>query len=172
MKQMLSVIALLACLPGESALADPLHARADGAYWHHDSGWEFPEKVGEFVRVGIPQDVAGSPDAVAHYACDADGVRNTASVDVYQAASAATAQLEARPEGRLTTDGAFALTDSQTLAGTRQIYAVEAAGGPSLVGMYFISAGEWRVRIRITGSSPEAMDAFVRGFTEPAATPR
>jgi hypothetical protein len=170
MYRILSLISLLACLPNGPALADPLHVRADGAYWHHDSGWEFPEKIGEFVRVGIPQDVAGSPDAVAYYACVENGVRNTAAVDVYQAKSAAAPELERPPEGSLTSDDTFPLNAAQALTATRQIYAVSSPG--ALVGMYFISAGEWRIRIRITGSRPEAMDAFVRGFTEPATTPR
>src|SRR5262245_48999970 len=74
-----------------TAGADPIHAIADGAYWHHDSGWVFPEKIGEFVRVGIPQDVAGSRDAVAYYAWNVDGSRIVVSVDVFPADSAADA---------------------------------------------------------------------------------
>jgi hypothetical protein len=171
MKRMLPLIALLAWLPDAGALADPLHARSDGAYWHHDSGWVFPERVGEFVRVGIPQDIAGSPDAVAYYAREVDGVRNTAAVDVYQATSAAAADIEARPEGRLTADAGFVLNEAQALNGTRQVYA-DAAGTPTLVGMYIFSAGDWRIRVRITGSQLESMDAFVRGFIELAATLR
>lgn len=163
--------ALLAYLPHQLALADPIHAVAGGAYWHHDSGWVFPEKIGEFERVGIPQDVAGSPDAVGYYACVENGERMTASVDVYEAKSAATTELESRPEGRLTSDGAFPLSATPALAGTRQIYE-GGPGTPAFVGLYFIDAGEWRVRIRITGSQVEVMDAFVRGFTGPAATPR
>ncbi len=170
MYRILSLILLFACLPNGQAFADPLHARADGSYWHHDSGWVFPEKIGEFVRVGIPQDVAGSPDAVAYYAYAENGVRNTAAVDVYQAKSAAAAELETRPSGRLISDDRFPLNAAQALTATRQIYAIGESA--AFVGVYFISAGEWRIRIRITGSRPEAMDAFVRGFTGPAAIPR
>jgi hypothetical protein len=43
----------------------------------------------------------------------------------------------------------------------RRIY-TDSAGAPSLIGLYVINAGEWRVTIRISGSRPEAMDAFVR----------
>jgi hypothetical protein len=161
MYRILSLIALLACLPA-SAFADPIHARADGAYWHHESGWVFPEKVGEFVRVGIPQDVAGSQDAVAYYACEVGGARNTASVDVYLAKSAAAAELETPPEDRLTSEGTLPLGATQAVAGTRRIYAA-GTGTEGFVGVYFVSAGDWRVRIRITGSELSAMDAFVRG---------
>ena len=68
-------------------LADPLHAVADGAYWHHDSGWVFPAKAGEFALVGVPQDVAGSREAVAYYAREASGSRTVVSVSVYPAES-------------------------------------------------------------------------------------
>jgi hypothetical protein len=71
--------------------ADPLHAIRGGAYWHHDSGWIFPEKIGSFVRVGMPQDIAGSRDAVAYYAYELNGSRTTASVDVYPVDSATAA---------------------------------------------------------------------------------
>ncbi len=58
----LAALALFYIFP---AHADPLHARAGGEYWHHDSGWIFPEKIAGFERVGVPQDVAGSRVAAA-----------------------------------------------------------------------------------------------------------
>ncbi len=122
----------------------------------------FPEKIGEFVRVGIPQDVAGSEDAVAYYACVENGARNTASVDVYPATSAAAAELEAAPAGRIVVEGAFPVGERRRSAGTRRIYDTRLPERPALTGVYFINAGEWRVRIRISGSRLEAMDAFVR----------
>lgn len=64
------------------AHADPLHARAGGEYWHHDSGWIFPEKIAGFERVGVPQDVAGSRVAAAYYARVENGQRMVASVEV------------------------------------------------------------------------------------------
>src|SRR5688500_4539982 len=89
------LLSLVILFHGPAASADPIHAAADGAYWHHDSGWVFPMKIGEFVLVGIPQDVAGSNDAVAYYARVADGARITASVDLYAPDSASA---EAAPE--------------------------------------------------------------------------
>src|SRR5512134_4085158 len=91
----LFAITLLACMPGGSTLADPIHAVTDGAYWHHGSNWTFPRIIGPYRRVGIPQDVAGSDDAVAHYAYVEDGVRYLASVNVYRASSPAAGELEA-----------------------------------------------------------------------------
>jgi len=158
MNRRLALIAIVAFLPCRPGLADPIHAVADGGYWHHDSGWVFPEKIGEFVRVGIPQDVAGSEDAVTHYARDEDGVRRTASVDVYRAASPAAGELEAR-SGSASSDTVIVST-ARGLSARRE---VSDAGKPLLIATYFVDAGEWRVRIRVTGASLEAMDEFVRG---------
>ena len=157
MRRKLAPIAILAFLPYQTGLADPIHAVADGGYWHHDSGWVFPEKIGEFVRVGIPQDVAGSEDAVAHYARVENAVRITASVDVYRAASAAARELEAR-SGSASSDTVIVST-ARGLSARRE---VSDTGQPLLIATYFIDAGEWRVRIRVTGASLAVMDEFVR----------
>jgi hypothetical protein len=71
-----------------AAAADPIHAIADGAYWHHDSNWVFPARVAAFTRVGIPQDIAGSLDASAWYALQIDGARVVASVEIQAVDSA------------------------------------------------------------------------------------
>jgi hypothetical protein len=76
------------------ALADPLHARAQDEYWHHDSGWIFPGQIAGFERVGAPQDVAGSRDAVAYYARQLNGQRVLASVNVFPADSSRAEVLE------------------------------------------------------------------------------
>ncbi|HEU4780192.1 MAG TPA: hypothetical protein VFS58_09960 [Steroidobacteraceae bacterium] len=158
-----SVFTLLACLASNpGANADPIHAVNGGGYWHHDSHWVFPERIGEFVRVGIPQDVAGSEDAVAHYAWIENGIRNTASVDVFRTSSAA-ADGHAQAAGQLSSEGAFRLSDAQALAGTRQIYTSGVTETPALTGVYSMIAGEWRVTIRIHASRIETMDAFVSG---------
>jgi len=160
MSRTLCLIALLSCLPGGSTRADPIHAVADGAYWHHGSNWTFPEIIGAYKRVGIPQDVAGSDDAVAHYAYVEDGVRNVASVNVYRASSAAAGELETAAPAALTSEGTFLASERTALSGIRRIYG--GSGDSVLTGVYVISAGEWRVTIQISGSRLEAMDAFVR----------
>ena len=86
--------ASIAALYTTSALADPLHARTGGDYWHHDSGWIFPERIAGFERVGVPQDVAGSRDAVAWYAREASGQRVVISVNVFPADSSRAPILE------------------------------------------------------------------------------
>jgi len=157
------VLVSLACLLcSHMAHADPIHAVADGAFWHHDSGWIFPEKIGEFTRVGAAQDVAGSSEAVAHYAAFASGSRIVASVHVYPADSD-TAQSESE-SGKLLTDGAFVLGNAQALSATKRIY-VETDPG-ELIAIYLVTAGEWRVRVRFSGAPAKTMpslDAFVLG---------
>jgi hypothetical protein len=153
-------IALLACLPSEGVHADPIHPVADGAYWHHGSNWTFPQTIERYERVGIPQDVAGSDDAVAHYAYVEDGVRYVASVNVYRASSAAASELEGAAPGLLSSDGVFVVKPN-ALTGIRRIYGGH-GGESALTGVYVINAGEWRVTIQVSGSRLEAMDAFVR----------
>lgn len=155
---------LLACLAvSPLAHADPIHAIGDGAYWHHASHWVFAEKAGAYVRVGFPQDVAGSEDAEAHYAYVENGVRHVAKIDVYRASSEAAGQLEAVPGGQLATEGAFLVSEANALYGIRRVYRTEGSETPVLTGLYLIAAGEWRITIRISGSTTEAMDAFVHG---------
>lgn len=158
--RLLFAMAPLACLPSGNVHADPIHAVADGAYWHHGSNWTFPQNIERYERVGIPQDVAGSDDAVAHYAYVQDGVRYIASVNVYRASSAAAGELEAATPGQLSSEGAFVVKPN-ALNGSRRIYGGQ-GGESALTGVYVINAGEWRVTIQVSGSRLEAMDAFVR----------
>jgi hypothetical protein len=157
------LIASLAPLLCQVAYADPIHAIADGAYWHHDSGWIFPEKIGVFVRVGIPQDVAGSRDAVAYYARTLNGVRIVASVDVY--ASDSDIEREKQATGRLESDEAFPVGKAGALSGRRSIYVAGDDATTASTGVYVIAAGEWQVRIRIAQAPKDSgpmMDSFVR----------
>jgi len=156
----LSLIALLTALPLARLHADPIHARTDGAYWHHGSGWTFPERVGGYARVGVPQDVAGSEDAVAYYALEENGARRIASVDVYLASSASAALLEAPLDGPLISEGHFPLTAAPAVSATRRVYSL-GESTTFVVGLYVVSAGDWRVRICITGPELSALDAFV-----------
>src|SRR5687768_1340199 len=153
-------LALTAGLCGpRPALADPIHSIAQGGYWHHDSGWIFPEKIGEFLRVGIPQDVAGSRDAVAYYAREVQGKRMVASVDVVAADSTADA---ASLEAAQTALGAELASELPlTAVGVKARHGVH--GGQAV---YYIVAGEWRVRIIIElpaeDSDPVPLEDFVR----------
>ena len=156
----LSLIALLSALPLARLHADPIHAKADGAYWHHGSGWTFPERVGGYARVGVPQDVAGSEDAVAYYAIEEDGVRRVASVDVYLPSSASAALLEAPLEGPLISEGTFSLTGAPAISATRRVHSL-GESTTFVVALYVVSAGDWRVRICVTGPELSALDAFV-----------
>lgn len=155
------MIVSLAPLLCHVAQADAIHAIADGAYWHHDSGWIFPEQIGEFVRVAIPQDVAGSRDAIAYYARTLNGIRTVASVDVY--ASDSGNERDA-PTGRLESDDAFPVGKAGALPGRRLIHVVGDGATAASTVVYVIAAGEWQVRIRMAGvpkDSVPMMDSFV-----------
>jgi hypothetical protein len=165
------------------ASADPIHAIAEGAYWHHDSGWIFPQKIGRFERVGIPQDVDGSRDAVAYYACELHGVRTTASVNVYPAdssngqttlADAKSAEL-ASPGTKLRNERSFVIRAARKLSGVRASF-VTVRQTPSkkrethteYAEVYFFDASEWLVKVRIVVPAIESdtlqiLDAFARG---------
>lgn len=160
-------MAAFVLLSSAGAPADPIHSKADGAFWHHDSGWVFPETIGEFVRVGVPQDVAGSRDAVAHYARVVDGVRTVASVDVYPSDSAA--------EHAEITGDSFPVGKDGALKGVVGSRSTVRDGATELVRDYFVAAGEWRVSIRVVALKLDAAsaDAFVRAQrwdTLPGAT--
>lgn len=158
------LIVAVACLPLGYARADPIHSVDQGAYWHHDSGWVFSGKIGEFELVGIPQDVAGSRDAVAHYARVIDGVRITAAVDVYPADSAAADAMRAETAGQLSSEGPFAVGKSGALGGSRLVYRADDDAAVGIVAVYFVATTEWQVRIRIAGARENtlsAMDEFV-----------
>jgi hypothetical protein len=89
------LFAALACLAlAPLCIADTIHTMPGGGYYHHQSGWVFPEKVGEFSLVGAPQDLNGTDDVAAYYARVHKGVRTVASVNVYAPDSA---EPETRP---------------------------------------------------------------------------
>lgn len=158
------LIVAVACLSLGGARADPIHSVDKGAFWHHDSGWIFPARIGDFELVGIPQDVAGSRDAVAHYAHIVDGARITAAVDVYPADSAAADAMKSEAPGKLSSEEPFAVGEPGALTGSRLVYGTEAQGSDQPVALYFIATTEWRVRIRIAGAKAgmlPAMDGFV-----------
>lgn len=156
------------------ALADPLHARLDGTFWHHDSGWLFPARIGEFTRVGVPQDVAGSPDAVAYYERQVAGTRVLAAVDVFQAESAAEDVTLEGASASLTRDAGAAakLRQDELDIGARgyraaRLYAAPGDPSASQRALYFVDTGAWRVRIRIeipqaAGDLSADLDAFTR----------
>jgi hypothetical protein len=144
----------LACLCA-AATADPLHANANGDYWHHDSHWIFPERIGEFIRVGVPQDVAGSRDAVAHYALVVRGQRVVVAVDVFPQDSAAEGVTLAGARDALKaaiSAGSGELQETEMPLAQSRLRATRiAARAPGRDAaaqvLYYVSTGEWRVRV-------------------------
>jgi hypothetical protein len=89
MSQLSRLAAALTCVVfAHVSLADTIHANQEGSYYHHQSGWIFPGKIGDFSLVGIPQDINGTVDVAAWYARESKGVRTVVSVSVYPPDSA------------------------------------------------------------------------------------
>lgn len=162
------MVSVAACFtPPQPVGADPIHATTNGDYWHHDSGWIFPERVMEFVRVGIPQDIAGSSDAVAHYAWTRDGRRIVAAVDVFPADSSADGSTLISARAALGT--AEQTTETELTLGQRSATRVAftpVSGDLPAKTLYFVVAGDWRVRIQVTSprgaDDLSSLDDFVR----------
>lgn len=163
MRLLLTLCATLTCA---TAAADPIHARVDGAYWHHESNWSFPEKLGDFARVGIPQDLAGSRDAQAWYARGAGHARTVASIDLIAPESVAGEPTEDAARGPL--DAAPADIAGLPAGASRAAYLVTRDAARRLIVIYRASAGAWRVRIRIEAPADDVaaaladFDAFAR----------
>jgi len=162
-RRSLKILPLLLLVLSAGTLADPIHAIADGAFWHHDSGWVFAQKIGEFDLVGIPQDVAGSRDAVAYYARTTGGVRTVAAVDVYPQDSALEHEIASGMKQK--SEDSLAIGPGEPLRATRVVY--ESPSGSAMTVLYFVTMRDWRVRIEVTAPVPDAdtlpfLDAFVR----------
>lgn len=175
--------ALLATLvyfaAGPAGMADTLHAIADGAFQHHGSSWIFPQQIGDFVRIGAPQDVDGTVDVVAHYAKVAGSIRTTAVVSVYPPESAAAettlanaksaieSTLKLAKQAAARSEAPFKVGKQPELVGVKASYQTDAAAG-SLANLYFFDTGAWIVKIRggteQAGNDSDALlDDFVRG---------
>ena len=79
--------------------ADPLHAIANDAYWHHESNLIFPATLVGFERVGAPQELDGSSTVVAHYARGADDGRSVVVIEVTPVAEVVAADRSAAESG-------------------------------------------------------------------------
>lgn len=155
------ILALLGATAVQTSFADPLHAIADGAYQHHDSGWIFPLQVGEFTRVGAPQDLDGTSDAIAYYERIVKGRRTTATVNVYPPTSAATDATFEAPEAADEID-----LDSAVLATAARAVLRSEGEHPTVTALYFVDTGPWIVKIQSVGAADAvptgALDAFTR----------
>jgi hypothetical protein len=149
--------------------ADPIHAITQGAFQHHDSGWIFPQQVAGFKRVGAPQDVDGSRDAVAYYARAEKRGRSTAVIDIYPKDSAVGAVTVAQAQTALEREAGLAAakrvhTRLEVSKPALAIAKVSYRAGTVTTCLYFTERGEWIVKIRLSSATlaPRAMDDFVR----------
>ena len=154
-----AALACFACT--QVTLADTIHAIQGGGFYHHQSGWVFPEKIGDYALVGIPQDINGTVDASAWYAREVKGLRTVASVSVYPPDSA---QPETTPASIKATPVMVEISKKPALRAAKLTYKDSKTTRATV---YFVDAGTWIVRIRsslpatIKDTGP-ALEAFVR----------
>lgn len=143
------------------SLADTIHAMQGGGYYHHQSGWVFPEQVGDYTLVGVPGDINGTDDAAAYYTRVHDGVRTVASVTVYPPSSAAP---ETKPASIKAKPVVVAISKQPRLRAARLTFK---DGKSSRTTVYFIDTGGWIVKVRSTLPATDketapALEAFAR----------
>jgi hypothetical protein len=154
-------VALVGFACAQPGHADTIHAMQGGGYYHHQSGWVFPEQVGEYSLVGVPGDINGTEDVAAYYARVHEGVRTVASVTVYPPNSAAP---ETKPASIKATPATVAISKQPRLRAARLTFK---DGKTSRTTVYFIDTGAWIVKVRATLSATDketapALEAFAR----------
>lgn len=162
MKSPSLVATALACFAfAQSSLADTIHAIQGGGFYHHQSGWVFPETIGDFSLVGVPGDVNGTVDVEAYYARVSNGVRTVASVNVYPPDSAAPETTPASIKG---TPVSVEISKQPLLRAAKLAYK---DGKSSRATVYFVDTGAWIVKIRASVPAADKvtgpiLDKFVR----------
>lgn len=155
------VTALACCVFAHASLADTIHAMQNGSYYHHQSGWIFPDRIGDFSLAGIPQDINGTVDVAAWYARESKGVRTVVSVSVYPPDSA---QPQTLPASIKATPVSVEISKKPPLRATRLAFK---EGKRSRAIVYFVDTGAWIVRVRSTVAATDQataplLEAFVR----------
>ena len=157
------LFAALACLAfTQLSSADTIHTLPEGGYYHHQSGWVFPETIGDFSLAGAPQDLNGTDDVVAYYARVHNGVRTVAAVNIYAPDSA---EPQTRPASIKATPVIVEISKQPKLRAAKVVYK---EGKTSRATAYFVEMGAWIVRIRASVPATDkevapAIEAFVRG---------
>jgi hypothetical protein len=143
MNKLSHIAAALACFAFvQVSLADPIHPMQGGGFYHHQSGWIFPETIGDFSLVGVPGDINGTVDVAAYYARVSKGVRTVASVSVYPPDTAAP---ESTPASINSTSVAVDISKQPSLRAAKFAYK---DGKNSRATVYFVDTGAWIVKIR------------------------
>jgi hypothetical protein len=178
MPALFSVTAFL-LLTGRTVCAENFQELADGGVRHTESGWVFPKAVGEFQRVGNPEEVAGTRDKVAKYERSAEGNRIAATVYVYPADSRAedaslegakaviVAGLKSAALAQSWSEGPFRAGKTPVLVGEKAFYKIGIGPDSSQTNLYYFDTGKWVVKIRLTPQKTEkdtfqSLDTFVR----------
>jgi hypothetical protein len=179
-KPALLALLIASTLTGAVSLADPLHKYGnEGAWCHVDSGWMFPENVGNFARVLQPYSIDGNSDAAgAEYRQESGPLQGAIEVDVYGIDSMATdAKLDGAKataahkvgEGaKIESEQPFKLGAAKDLKGVKVNYAA-GANASGRTHLYYFTTDRWHVKVlaTVTGTSKESdeeLDAFVQAL--------
>jgi hypothetical protein len=154
-------VAFVSFALAQTCWADTIHSIVGGGYYHHQSGWIFPETLGEFSLVGVPQDINGTVDVAAYYARVKDGVRTVVSVTVYAPDSA---EPETTPASIKAKPVSMEVSSQPRLRATKVLFK---DGKSSRTTVYFIDTGDWTVKVRATTpitdkSIAPVLDRFAR----------
>lgn len=152
---------LTGCALAPASVADTIHATPDHGYYHHQSGWVFPDKIGDFALTGAAQDIDGTIDVIAYYARESKGVRTVVSVNVYPPDSAAP---ETTPASIKATPLTVEVSKQPRLSATKLTYK---DGKSTRATVYFVDTGAWIVKIRSSvpatdKTSGPILEQFVR----------
>jgi hypothetical protein len=163
-----------ATLTGSATLADPLHKYGnEGAWCHVDSGWLFPQDVGNFARVLQPYSIDGNSDAAgAEYRSESGGVEisvygvDSMATDANIDGAKATAAHKAGAVAKIESEGPFALGAAKDLKGVKIKY-TPASG--TQTNLYYFTTARWRVKVLAAAKgtdkgSDNALDAFVQAL--------
>jgi hypothetical protein len=172
-------ITALALLAGRTVCAENFQELADGGVRHTESGWLFPKAIGEYQRVGNPEEVAGTRDKVAKYERSTEGNRIAATVYVYPPDSRAedaplegakavlVAGLKSADLAQLWSEGPFRAGKTPVLVGEKAFYKIGIGPDSSQTNLYYFDTGKWVVKIRMSPQKTEkdtfqSLDTFVR----------
>ncbi|MBM0103296.1 hypothetical protein JM946_01005 [Steroidobacter sp. S1-65] len=165
-------------------MADPLHKFGnEGAWVHVDSGWKFPQGVGDFARVAQPYNIDGNNDAGAEYRHGAATIEleiyaaDSAATDATLDGAKATAMRKAGQGARVLSEEPFeagvlenAHTDGgKVIKGAKIIYATDAKTHEARSRLYYFTTDQWRVLVRAatqddSKAGDSMLDEFVRAL--------
>ena len=170
------LLAFLCLLAAGTTAAQSFNKLADGSFQHPDSGWLFPQRVGEFEREKDPEFFGSARDGVASYT---DAFEDNATVYVYSPRTDAIdasysrskalieQDLKKYPLSQSWSEGPFRVGKAVPLVGEKIFFKVGIGPGSSHSYLFYFDTGPWIVKVRLSGPTADKdvfarVDGFVR----------